>query len=781
MSEPVAEQSNVRVMVRVRPFNKRELAISEKEKKPPKCIVKMRDKTCAILEYTVDEKGFTVEKEREAATFDECFWSVPVDQCFSSQPFADQQYVYERSGLLCMHAAFEGFNCSLFAYGQTGSGKTYSMLGAPTDPGISLRMVDDLFAKIDADKETKTVKVVVECMFYEIYNEKCRDLFNKKKGKEDDFDAVKIRQHPTKGVFVDGLLHKEVTSAAQTKKLIERGTAERAMAETKMNATSSRSHAVFQIQITQLDPMKGSQKVSSINLVDLAGSEKVKTSGASGDTLNEAKNINQSLSTLRKVIDTLIDNSLIKNKKNHKLPPFRESVLTYVLSDALGGNSKTQMIAAISPHEINTEETVGTLRYALRAKAIVCNAKVNEEKSAAMVDAMKDEILALQMKLREGSGAGGKGAASAEILKEIQLREQEIHKMEENQSVMQGMLAASAEKEAELQIAVAQQRKERFAAAFRNAFFITGEKKKQETAKVEMESLTRANQELAEELDVARKQNACMTTELTELRRKADADTQRSSKDLADKESTIIHLRKQLAILTEEAVFLRTQSEGLFAKVEGANAARGDAERHLQRVQEEVLRTTSALEQSRHERRAAEAALQKQIDDVRREADDFRKRKDKYKQLYLESNAQAQARSTIIDSMRDDRQTFVTTIKTQQALVAEHSHTAARLSDERRECQSRVTELAHQVAERDQAIRGSNEALREYQTAAAEFIFDNHALQREVARTQALSASSPGRATPMSSLRSGPGSPMGAASATRLRFMDPASSASPRR
>src|SRR3989338_3011962 len=99
---------NVRVMTRVRPFNKREMAISEKEKKPPKCIVKMRDNTCAILEYSVDDKGFTIEKEREAFTFDECFWSIPPDQAMSSKPFADQQYVYERSGLIALRALIDG-------------------------------------------------------------------------------------------------------------------------------------------------------------------------------------------------------------------------------------------------------------------------------------------------------------------------------------------------------------------------------------------------------------------------------------------------------------------------------------------------------------------------------------------------------------------------------------------------------------------------------------------------------------------------------------------------
>eukprot|EP00759_Apiculatamorpha_spiralis_P036493 PhF_6_TR36567/c0_g1_i4/m.54009/K17914/KIF13; kinesin family member 13 len=423
MGDEEGEASNVRVMTRVRPFNKREREISEKAGKPLKPCVLMRDNVCAIVD---PETGI----EREAFTFDECFWTMPPDQGYTEKPFADQKYVYERSGLISMKAAFDGYNTCIFAYGQTGSGKTYSMLGSDTDPGISPRLVDDLFAEIEKDVvRCPTTKFEVECTFMEVYNEKVRDLFNKKQ-KEGEYDTVKIRLHPQKGVFIEGLTRKPVATAPQTKKFIERGTKERAMAETKMNAHSSRSHAIFQIQIQQKNGISGTLRTSTINLVDLAGSEKVGTSGATGDRLTEAKNINLSLSTLRKVIDVLIENSKFKaNSPKRHVPPFRESVLTWVLSDSLGGNSKTMMMTAISPHIVNVEETISTLRYALRAKAIVCSAKVNEEQSQALIDNMKEELQKLRMQMLSGtgpSGGGGPGVITEEIKREIEKREEEL-------------------------------------------------------------------------------------------------------------------------------------------------------------------------------------------------------------------------------------------------------------------------------------------------------------------------------------------------------------------
>ena len=738
--EAHGEQSNVKVMVRVRLFNSREIDISAKEKELIRSCVKMRDKTCVIVEHTTDDKGFPIERERDAFDFDECFWSLPAEQQGSAMPFATQQYVYERSGLLAMQAAFQGFNVCIFAYGQTGSGKTYSMLGTENDPGISPRLVDDLFAQLHSNP---MVKSSVECMFYEIYNEKCRDLFNKK-SKVGEYDAPKIRQHPTRGVFVEGLIRKEVATADVTKRLIEKGTKERAMAETKMNAHSSRSHAIFQIQLIQNDAMKGTQKVSTINLVDLAGSEKIKLSGAAGDVLTEAKNINQSLSTLRKVIDVLIENSTIKQKKNRKIPPFRESVLTWVLSDSLGGNSKTMMISTISPHECNIEDTLGTLRYALRAKSIVCNARVNEEKSAAMLDSMRDEILALQQKLRDG---GGKGMSS-DIKKEIEMREAEVRKMEETQHEMESALAEAKEKEvamtealkqadeakAELNLNFMQQKRERFATAFRNAFLLSAEKKKIESSHREFEALQQSHTQLEEERKYLSAELQTTRACLDDLQRTTEAQNTKFAADMAQRDAAIGQFKRQVANQSDELGYLRDQNDKLVAKVQGLDGAKAELERRVQRLQEEVLVANAAIDREKTEKSRAQAHFESNLQSMKDELENLRKRKDKYKQMFMEINAKAEARTTVINALQEDRESFLTTIKAQQGVVAEHGSNVQRVLTERRVVEQRASELESKLHRKDEDARAASEALREYQSAAAEWMYENHAVNRELQR-----------------------------------------------
>jgi len=739
------ESGNVKVMVRVRPFNSREIAISEKKGERLQSVIRMRDQTCAVMEFTTDEKGFPIEKEREAFGFDECFWSLPMDQGFSSCPFADQQYVYERSGLLGLEAIFKGFNVCIFAYGQTGSGKTHSMLGTEEDPGISLRLTDDLFARIEQMKTTVvTTKVNVECMFFEVYNEKVRDLFNKK-AKAGDEHAPKIRQHPVKGVFVEGLLRKDVTTAKTTKMLIDRGTKERAAAETKMNARSSRSHAIFQIQVTQLDAMKGTQKVATINLVDLAGSERIQDSGVKGQALVEAMNINKSLSTLRRVIDVLIDNST-KSKKHQSLPPFRDSTLTHVLSDSLGGNSKTMMVATVSPHEVNLETTMGTLRYALKAKAIVCSAKVNEEKSAAMVDAMKDEILALQAKLR--SGGGGKGQPSVEIQKEIEMREAEVQKLEKEQEEMQTRLEEAEqlkaeaeekmkeaeEKKAELDLSLAQQKRERFAAAFRNAFIIRTEKNKQDASKVELEALQRDNAELKRNNDFLETELSGARTGLEELQRTTDEQIAEFVANMAQRDQLVTQLKRQVANQTEEANYLRNQNEALLGKLQGLESAKLDLERRVQRIQEELLATSATVEREKAEKQRLQQTLEDRVKEMNAEVDNLRKRKDKYKQQFMEAQAKMAAHKTIVDHMNGDRKAYLATLQAQQQVVAEQSQTAARLVNDKRDSESKLQSMEKRIEMQQAEQQHLTEALREYQAASAEWMYENHAVSRELER-----------------------------------------------
>jgi kinesin family protein 1 len=257
-----------------------------------------------------------------------------------------------------LHHSFEGYNVCIFAYGQTGSGKSYTMMGKPEggEKGIIPRTCEEMFDKIVSNSDP-SLSFSVEVSYMEIYCEKVRDLLNPKSS-----GNLRVREHSKLGPYVENLAKLAVTSFANINDLMDEGNKARTVAATNMNETSSRSHAVFTIILTQKkhDSMTGlnTEKVSKISLVDLAGSERAKDTGAEGKRLQEGANINKSLTTLGKVI-----HALAASKKKGDYVPYRDSVLTWLLKENLGGNSKTAMIAAISPAHINYEETLSTLRY----------------------------------------------------------------------------------------------------------------------------------------------------------------------------------------------------------------------------------------------------------------------------------------------------------------------------------------------------------------------------------------------------------------------------------
>eukprot|EP01063_Lacrimia_lanifica_P013262 TRINITY_DN1988_c2_g1_i1.p1 TRINITY_DN1988_c2_g1~~TRINITY_DN1988_c2_g1_i1.p1 ORF type:complete len:1115 (+),score=519.76 TRINITY_DN1988_c2_g1_i1:95-3439(+) len=464
MGKMKTQANNVKVMVRVRPFNKREIGISEEKGEPLKCVVDMSDDVVSVLD---EDKDFDEVKEGHEYQYDNCFWSIPEEICvhfpMSMNGFADQVKVYNVTGAEALTNAWAAFNTCIFAYGQTGSGKSYSMLGTIDGDhmGISPRIIEGLFEQIEADK-TEKPKVIykIECTFIEIYNEQVKDLFAKKKSA--DYAAVKIRQHPVFGVQVVGLESKELKNAIQGKKEMDHGIGQRALASTNMNATSSRSHAIFQVHVHTSYTDSKSTGHATINLVDLAGSERIGKTGASGQTADEGKAINKSLSTLRKVIDTLIENS----KGGKAIPPYRESMLTWVLKDSLGGNSKTMMICTISPHADNIEDTISTLRYGLKAKAIVCKAvkqEVSVDKQARELKAQIAELEAALQAAADGGGGGMSEEEQAQMKEEMQAElEAAQEEMERNNQVLNQM--------------VLKEKQNAFAAAFRSAFIIEKEK-----------------------------------------------------------------------------------------------------------------------------------------------------------------------------------------------------------------------------------------------------------------------------------------------------------------
>uniref|UniRef100_A0A452SQL1 Kinesin-like protein unc-104 n=1 Tax=Ursus americanus TaxID=9643 RepID=A0A452SQL1_URSAM len=262
------------------------------------------------------------------------------------EKYAGQDDVFKCLGENILQNAFDGYNACIFAYGQTGSGKSYTMMGTADQPGLIPRLCSGLFERTQKE-ENEEQSFKVEVSYMEIYNEKVRDLLDPKGSRQ----TLKVREHNVLGPYVDGLSKLAVTSYKDIESLMSEGNKSRTVAATNMNEESSRSHAVFKITLTHTlyDVKSGTsgEKVGKLSLVDLAGSERATKTGAAGDRLKEGSNINKSLTTLGLVISALADQSAGKNK--NKFVPYRDSVLTWLLKDSLGGNSKTAMVATVSP------------------------------------------------------------------------------------------------------------------------------------------------------------------------------------------------------------------------------------------------------------------------------------------------------------------------------------------------------------------------------------------------------------------------------------------------
>uniref|UniRef100_A0AAX7SKQ3 Kinesin family member 13Bb n=1 Tax=Astatotilapia calliptera TaxID=8154 RepID=A0AAX7SKQ3_ASTCA len=350
--------------------------------------------------------------------YDYCFWSMDDSQ---KDKFAGQDVVFQCLGESLLDNAFMGYNACIFAYGQTGSGKSYTMMGSSEQPGLIPRLCSSLFSR--TEKEAREGEsFTVEVSYMEIYNEKVRDLLDPKGSRQ----ALRVREHKVLGPYVDGLSRLAVTSYEDIESLMSEGNKSRTVAATNMNEESSRSHAVFNIILTHtlMDLRSGTsgEKVSKLSLVDLAGSERAAKTGAAGERLKEGSNINKSLSTLGLVISALADHGAGKNKS--KFVPYRDSVLTWLLKDSLGGNSRTAMVATISPAADNYDETLSTLRYADRAKNIVNHAVVNEDPNARIIRELREEVEKLKEQLTE-----------AESMKAPELKE----RLEESEKLIQDM------------------------------------------------------------------------------------------------------------------------------------------------------------------------------------------------------------------------------------------------------------------------------------------------------------------------------------------------------
>lgn len=397
---------SVKVAVRVRPYNNRE------RQEGAELCVSMSGRTTKIWSK---EQG--IEKE---FNFDYSYWSHDgfieepgtglMKKASPSSNYADQMTVFNDLGVEVLNNAWNGYHVCLFAYGQTGAGKSYSIVGYGANKGIIPIACEEIFTRI-RQPQPKKVEFQVEVSMLEIYNEQVQDLLVPPSTREKG--GLKVRENPKTGVYVENLKKVVVNSYQDISNWLDKGNEHRTVGATQMNATSSRAHTVLTISFTQIfyDDATGkplNRKQSDINLVDLAGSERAGKTGATGDRLAEGSNINKSLSCLGKVITALAKKS---SGNKGEVVPYRESKLTRILQNALGGNSKTTMIAAISPATFNFEETLSTLRYADQVKSIKNQAVVNETPQEKLIRELKEENERLKA-LVEGKGglvAGGSG------------------------------------------------------------------------------------------------------------------------------------------------------------------------------------------------------------------------------------------------------------------------------------------------------------------------------------------------------------------------------------
>eukprot|EP00760_Papus_ankaliazontas_P001456 PhM_4_TR10480/c2_g1_i1/m.36548/K17914/KIF13; kinesin family member 13 len=614
------EDESVRVYVRVRPFNSTELQLSGNERL--RSIVWPKGPRVGLLNHNDNYV------EMDAMTFDGVFWSVPESQQANKHmEFATQQTVFDACGDPALVNLFNGYNSCIFAYGQTGSGKTHTMMGYGEDPGLIPRICHELFDRVVAEQAKypdRKFEVVVN--FFEIYNEKVKDLFAKQ---ADDFKGLKVRNHPIKGPFVEGLEAKVVKSAPECLKLIDKGSLNRTTKQTGMNDTSSRSHAIFKLEFSQSEteydedgapvPLNRS---AQLNLVDLAGSERIKKSKVDAEKLIEATNINSSLTTLRKVIDALID--IAKGKK--AVPPYRESMLTWVLADSLGGNSRTIMVAAVSPHSNNQEETLSTLRYALRAKAIVNKVRANESKSSKRLREMKEEMEKMQALVEAGGGASAEeiqqkmreeqreiDAQIHEIAKrqeDVEAKREEMQRKLETMKIQEETLQREQEQVQREVLAAEQsfsaQLQRNFAAAFRNAYQIKITKSQYEaevarcTAKEnEYSAQYKANEEVA---SVTRRTREELRNSLQVLR-----------KEIKQQEFRLHQVTEQEAGYQERLAAVEAEVRTVETKLD----------QHNEESKNSIDRLEASVKSAMHEREVATELLNKAQAQQRRMKQEF--------------------------------------------------------------------------------------------------------------------------------------------------------------
>eukprot|EP01059_Diplonema_ambulator_P007868 TRINITY_DN1738_c0_g2_i1.p1 TRINITY_DN1738_c0_g2~~TRINITY_DN1738_c0_g2_i1.p1 ORF type:complete len:1078 (+),score=427.55 TRINITY_DN1738_c0_g2_i1:84-3236(+) len=582
------ESDNVRVMVRVRPFSETEVRLVEEAGGYMQSVIDMpKPGQVVFLDYMNDYQY------KNGYNFDNVFWSCTQQQ--SAVGYANQTDVFDITGKAALEAAWDGINSCIFAYGQTGSGKTHTMMGDPSQIasdegcdeellGVIPRLCRELFNNFEDRKDNSEKlgirkEVEVEVRFLEIYNEKVRDLLinahvencesfkehSNVKGHTIDPDDLRIREHPFTGPYVHGITVFKPKSYEHIIDLINQGNQERSTASTKLNDRSSRSHAMFRITLTQTSifvqervgiggpKTLTSERRSNMNLVDLAGSENVKRSGAAGTTLVEAQKINLSLTTLRRVIDALIES------KSSAVVPYRDSTLTWLLRQDLGGNAKTFMLATVSPHFSNAHETFRTLEYAMRAKSIVNVIKVNEDDTSKLINDLERRI----SETKQGISAGTASNEELEALHATLADAENAKALLEERYLK---IAAEAEQYKE---AYLRTREKQVAHAFKNAVVL---------------NLTRARLKAAQEAIESKELE--LQTHKNEVKASGHKNVNEMAGSLQGHRELVDHLMKEKEEFKEKEEKMKRQEEELRAalekekaKLEQEKSAKKDLER----------------------------------------------------------------------------------------------------------------------------------------------------------------------------------------------------------
>ncbi|XP_075248728.1 kinesin-like protein KIF3A isoform X2 [Convolutriloba macropyga] len=564
------EDNNVAVVVRCRPMNDKETQFRK------------------IVH--VDEMRGQIVVQNPQSNADEPPKTFTFDNVFSDT--SKQADVYNITARKIVDNVLEGYNGTIFAYGQTGTGKTFTMEGVRSQPelrGIIPNSFAHIFSHIRECGKTK--QFLVRVSYLEIYNEEVRDLLGK-----DQNRRLEVKERPDIGVYVKDLSTFAVNNADDMDRIMTLGNKNRVVGATNMNEHSSRSHAIFSstIECSEMGP-DGQQhvKVGKLHLVDLAGSERQSKTGATGERLKEATKINLSLATLGNVISALVD-----GKSSHI--PYRNSKLTRLLQDSLGGNSKTMMCANIGPAEYNYDETISTLRYANRAKNIKNKPKINEDPKDAMLRKFQEEIEELKKKLAEGgqlSGSdddeSGSEEEEEEFVDENGLKQKRMKKVKKGKKKATGESTdpgkvLSAEKMSELKRVIEQEREKLHSQV---------DMEQSEKARIEHQlqkkeaDLSRAQQEqdaLHERLEALKRKVLVGGVDLLEKAQEQERLLEESAKELQARQAKEEQLRKQL---------------------EKKEAEQRKAEEKFSNMQEEAEVKTRALKKAFHQLMSAKSEL----------------------------------------------------------------------------------------------------------------------------------------------------------------------------